>query len=141
MLCLVAQSCLTLCNPMNCSLPASSVHEDSPSKNTGLGCHALLQENLHNPGIKLRSPALQVDFLPSEPPKKPKNTGRGSLSFLKGIFLTQELNWGLLHCSWILYQLSYQGSPTMTLFSNYQYPILQMRNLRFSQVSKFPIIT
>ena len=48
---------------------------------------------------------------------------------------------GLLYYRWILYQLSYQGSPTMTLFSNYQYPILQMRNLRFRQVSKFPIIT
>ena len=42
---------------------------------------------------------------------KPKNTGVGSLSILQGIFLTQELNWGLLHCRWILYQLSYQGSP------------------------------
>ena len=29
----------------------------------------------------------------------------------QGIFLTQELNWGLLHCRQILYQLSYQGSP------------------------------
>ena len=41
--CLVAQSCLTLCNPMACSLPDSSVHGDSPGKNTGVGCHALLQ--------------------------------------------------------------------------------------------------
>ena len=38
------------------------------------------------------------DSLPSEPPGKPKNTGVGSLSLLQGIFLTQELNWGLLHC-------------------------------------------
>ena len=29
----------------------------------------------------------------------------------QGIFLTQVLNWGLLHCRQILYQLSYQGSP------------------------------
>ena len=42
-LCLVAQSCPTLCNPMDCSLPGSFVHEDSPGKNTGVGCHALLQ--------------------------------------------------------------------------------------------------
>ena len=35
----------------------------------------------------------------------------GSLSLLQQIFLTQELNWGLLHCGQILYQLSYQGSP------------------------------
>ena len=32
-------------------------------------------------------------------------------ALLQGIFPTQELNWGLLHCRQILYQLSYQGSP------------------------------
>ena len=42
-LCLVAQLCLTLCDPMDCSPPGSSVHGDSPGKNTGVGCHALLQ--------------------------------------------------------------------------------------------------
>ena len=31
-----------------------------------------------------------------------------NLSLLQGIFPTQELNWGLLHCRHILYQLSYQ---------------------------------
>ena len=51
--------------------------------------------DLPNPGIKPRSPALQVDSLLSEPPRKPKNTGVGSL--LQGIFLTQESNRGLLH--------------------------------------------
>ena len=39
------------------------------------------------------------------------NIGMGNLSLLQGIFQTQELNWGLVHCRWILYQLSYQGSP------------------------------
>ena len=52
-----------------------------------------------------------MDSLPAEPQGKPKNTGAGSLSLLQQIFLTQELNWGLLHCRWILYQLSYLGSP------------------------------
>ena len=42
-------------------------------------------------------------------PGKPRNTGVGSLSLLQRIFLTQELNRGLLHCRRILYQLSYQG--------------------------------
>ena len=55
--------------------------------------------------------ALQADSLPAEPQGKPKKTGVGSLSFLQGIFLTQESNQGLLHCRRILYQLSYQGSP------------------------------
>ena len=36
-------SCLTLCDPMGCSPPDSSVHGDSPGKNTGVGGHALLQ--------------------------------------------------------------------------------------------------
>ena len=73
MLCLVAQLCPTLCNPMGCSLPGSSVHGDFPGKNAGVCCHAPFQ----------------------------------------GIFPTQESNWGLLHCRQILYQLSYQGSPTI----------------------------
>ena len=64
-----------------------------------------------NPGIKPRSPTLQVDSVPSESPGKPKNTGAGSLSLLQGIFSTQESTRGLLHSRRILYQLSYQGSP------------------------------
>ena len=40
---LVAQSCATLCDPMNYSLGGSSVHGDSSGKNTGMGCYALLQ--------------------------------------------------------------------------------------------------
>ena len=72
--------------------------------------------DLPNPAIKPRSPALQVDSLPAEPQGKPKNTGVGSLSLLQRIFPTQELSRGLLHCRWILYQLSYQGSPSWVLF-------------------------
>ena len=51
-LCLAAQSCPTLCDPMDYSLPGSSVHGDSPGKNTGVSFHALLQ------GIFPRSQAL-----------------------------------------------------------------------------------
>ena len=61
---LVAQWCPTLCDPMVCPW-------NSPGKNTGVGCHSLLQ----------------------------------------GIFATQGLNPGLLHCGQILYHLSNQGSP------------------------------
>ena len=65
--------------------------------------------DLPNPGIEPRSPALQLDSLPPEPPGKPKSTGVGSLSLLQWIFLTQESNRGLLHCRWIIYQLSHKG--------------------------------
>ena len=92
--------------------------------------------DLPDPGIKPRSLALQADSLPSEsqdyryfrasvssvaqscptlcdsPWNSPdQNTGVGSLSLLQGIFLTQGLNPGLMHCRWIHYQLSHKGSP------------------------------
>ena len=41
--CSVAQSCPTHYDPMDCSPPGSSVHGDSPGKNTRVGCHFLLQ--------------------------------------------------------------------------------------------------
>ena len=70
MLCLVAQLYLTLCDPMDCSLPGSSVH--------GILQAGILEwvampppGDLPNPGIKPRSPALQTDSLSSEPPGKP----------------------------------------------------------------------
>ena len=44
-----------------------------------------------------------------------QNTGVGSLSLLQGIFPTQRLNPGLLHCRQILYQLSHKGSPLLPL--------------------------
>ena len=60
-----------VCDPMDYSSPGYCVRGDSPGKNTGVGCHALLQ----------------------------------------GIFPTQGLNPGFLHCRWILYCLSHQGRP------------------------------
>ena len=72
---LVAQSFPTLWDPMDCSSPGSSVHGDSLGKNTGVGCHALLQEIFpiqgSNPGSKPRSPTLQADSLLVEPLGKP----------------------------------------------------------------------
>ena len=42
-LCLVAQSCPTLGYPVDCGLPGTSVHRDSPGKDIEVGCDALLQ--------------------------------------------------------------------------------------------------
>ena len=112
-LCAHSLSRVWLCNPMGCSPPGSSVN--------GILQARILEwvampssRGLPNPGIKPRSPTLQADSLLSEPPGKPMNTGVGSLSLLQGIFLTQELNRGLLHCRRILYQLSYQVSQRVT---------------------------
>ena len=62
----VTQSCLTLCDPRDCSLPGSSDY-GTFWKNTGVGCHALLQGNLPDPRIEPTSlvfPTLQANSLP-----------------------------------------------------------------------------
>ena len=64
----VIQSCLTLCDPMNCSLPGSSVH--------GILQARILEwvfpspGDLPNPWIEPGSPTAEADSLPSEPPGK-----------------------------------------------------------------------
>ena len=79
MLVLVAQSCLTLCNPMDCSPPGSSVHEIFQARI--LEWVAVPSPgDLPNPGIKPGSPALQADYLPTEPQGKPKG-GIGGREF------------------------------------------------------------
>ena len=76
---------------------------------SGLPC--LLSGDFFDTGIEPGCPALQADSLPSEPPGKPKNAGVSCHALLQGIFPTQGSNPGLLHCRWVLYRLSHQGSP------------------------------
>ena len=66
----VAQSCPTLCNPMDCSLLGSSVWDFSRQEYWS-GLPFPPPGDLPNLGIKPRSPTLQADALPSEPPGKP----------------------------------------------------------------------
>ena len=107
-LCCVTQSFLTPCNPHGLWANRLLCPWRFSGQDYQSGLPYPPPGDLPNPGIEPRSPALQVDSLPTEPPVKPKNTGAGSLSLFQGIFLTQELNQGLLHCRQILYQLSYQ---------------------------------
>ena len=55
-LCVVAQLRPTLCDPMDFSPPGSSVHGDSPGKNTGVGCHDLLRGIFPTQGLNPRLP-------------------------------------------------------------------------------------
>ena len=100
----VARLCPTLCDPMD-----YTVYGILQVRIREWVAFPFFRES-SQPGIEPRSPVLQADSLPAEPQGKPKNTGVGSLSLLQQIFLTQELDWGLLHCRQILYQLSYEGS-------------------------------
>ena len=101
----VTQSCPTLWNPMDYTV------------------HGILQVRIlervafpFSKGSSQPRDQTQVShivggFLLAEPQGKPKNTGVSRLSLLRGIFPTQGSNWDLLHCRWILYQLSHKGSP------------------------------
>ena len=92
---LVAQSCPTLGDPMDCSPPGSSVHGVLQARI--LECIVMPSfRGSSQPRIKPRSPTLQADSLPSDPPGKHKNTGVGSLAPLQGILPTPGSNPGLL---------------------------------------------
>ena len=68
------QLCPTLCKPTDYSLPGSSVHGNPPDKNTGVGCHALLQGVFLTQILNLRLLYLlhwQAGSLPLVPPGKP----------------------------------------------------------------------
>ena len=100
--------------PMDVAPPGSSVHGIFPGKNGGMGCHFLLQEVFPTQGSNPHLLYWQVDSLPLSHhlPKflqsrfsfntffldEDMDTRVGSLALLQGIFLTQESNWGLLHC-------------------------------------------
>ena len=72
------QSCPTLCDPLDpMDLPSSSVHGDSPGKNTGVGCHSLLQGIFLTQESNLHLLSLlhwQAGSLPLAPPGKPTSS-------------------------------------------------------------------
>ena len=65
---LFAQSCPTLVRPLAGEPARFLCPWNSPGRNTGVGRHSFLQGIFPDSGIKPRSPALQTDSLPSEPP-------------------------------------------------------------------------
>ena len=66
-LCFLAQSCLTVCDSMDCSPPGSSAHEDSPSKNIGVGCLDSQKQKVSRVlTVSLQAKALGVKTLRSE---------------------------------------------------------------------------
>ena len=106
---LVTQSCPTLSDPVDCSPPGSSVH--------GILQARVLEwvampssRGSSQPRDRTQVSHTAGGFFIIWATRETLENWVGSLSLLQRIFLTQELNWGLLHCRWILYQMSYQGS-------------------------------
>ena len=104
----VTQSCLILCDSMDCIV------------------HGIFQARIlewvafpfsrgsSQPRDQTQVSRITGRFFTSWASGKPKNTGVGSPSLFQQIFLTQELNWGLLQCRQILYiKLSCEGSSTL----------------------------
>ena len=131
-----SQSCLTLCNPKNCSLPGSSVHgifqarilewvaisfsrgSSWPKNRTWLSslqADSLLSESLGNQ-MKVKVAQSYLTLCNSmaytvQGVSQARILEWVAFSLLQKIFPTQQSNWGLLHCRQILHQLNYQGSP------------------------------
>ena len=97
---LVAQSCPTLCNPMGCSPPGSSVHGILWEYWSGLPFPSA--RALPDPGPEPRSPSLQADSLPSEPPEStgPGRLRQAQIQWLQGLGHTERLC--LLFGVWLL---------------------------------------
>ncbi|CAN0476709.1 unnamed protein product [Rangifer tarandus platyrhynchus] len=134
---------------MDCSPP---VHGSSLGKNTGVGCHVLLQGIFPTQGLNPGLPNCRqilyrlshhgrprISLRPHglQPPRhlRPwdfpgKSTGVGCHCLLQGIFPTQGLNPGLPHCRQTLYPLSHQGSPRILEWVAYSFSreISQPRN-------------
>ena len=113
-LCLLAHSCPTLCNLMDYSPPGSSVHGDSPGKNTGVGCHAFLQGIFPTQGPNPGLPHGRQLLYHLSHQGSPSILEWVAYPFSRGT--SQSRNWtGVFWITggWILYQLRYQGSPQL----------------------------
>ena len=128
----VTQSCPTLHDPMDCSLPGSSIHGIFQARVLEWDVIAFSNREMRNPqlsGIQENESeshsVLSDSWWPHglySPWNSPgQNTGIGNHSLLQGIFPTQGSNPGLAHCRWILYQLSHKGSPTILEWVAYSF--------------------
>ena len=103
----VAQLCPSLCDPMDCSPPGSSVHGIHQARILAWVAVPFSKGFLqlwHRTQVSHIAGKFFTSWATRE---AQEYTGVGSLFLLQGIFPTQELNQSLLHCRWNLYQLSY----------------------------------
>ena len=90
------QSCPTLCNSMDCTLQGSSVHGILQAKDTGVGCHSLLQGNLPDPEIEqasLMSPSSACRFFTTSTTWEDIKWGQPTLNTLSHFFAKNFTFW------------------------------------------------
>ena len=86
---------------------------NSPGQDTGVSSLPFSRGS-SQPRDRTQVSRIANGFFTSWATREAQEYWSGSLSLLQWIFLTQELNWGLLHCRRILCQLSYEGSPKLS---------------------------
>ena len=97
-------------------------------------CSAVLSHSVMSDSLCTMDCSLPGSFVYGDSPGK--NTGMGSLSLLLEIFPAQESNQGLPLCRQILYQLSYQGSPSVSIGTpKYPFSSLSVGKLSFSVIT------
>ena len=111
---LVAQLCLTLCYPTDCSPPGSSVHGDSPGKNNGVGCHFLLQGIFLTQGIfVIRKGDIYSTLCSSEMKEaecEPNSDSKGHVFSTTSLFNRHKLEGSPLVVQWLRIRLVMQGT-------------------------------
>ena len=129
----VAQLCLTLSDPMDCSLPVSSVHGILPSKNTGVGSYSLLQEIFTTQGLNpclLHCKQILYHLSHHVSPKEAYCRGEGiilekcSRKKMGGILL-----YGLLYfLTALMILVTYHNTPLLN-FTHYLFTVLSCANV------------
>ena len=134
---LVARLCLTLCHPMDCSLPGSSVHGTSQASmlewvvvSFSLGSSWPRDQTLLSWVSCIAGRFFTIWVI-----RESQNTGVGCQALLQGIVPTQGLNPGLPKCRWILYQLSHKESPRILEWLTYPFSRGSSRPRNWTEVS------
>ena len=112
--CLVAQSCLTLCDPMDCNPSGSSVLGESPGKNTGVGCHALLQGIFTTQGSRIIGRFFSIWAM-----GEAQEYWNGYPIPFPGYLPNPGIELGSPALQTALYQLSYQGIQFHYIYMSY----------------------
>ena len=107
----------TLFDLMDYSPPGSSVHGDSPGKNTGAGCHALLHGIVPTQGLNPGLPHCRQILYHLSHQGSPRTLEWVAYPSSRGSSWPRKSYRGLLHCRQTPYQLRYQGSPF--IFASY----------------------
>ena len=120
---------------------------DLPGKNTGVGCHFLLQGIFPTQGLNLGSPAFQVDSFLSEPPGKPWATSNVLTKYaffcfvpsLPSSYVSLQRFFFLMHIHFLeTYFLSSWFFAQMIKYSTYYSTLFSLKNMSWKacQISR-----